>query len=409
MSFASYPSINPRQAPKGNQPTIHDLLRSLSNDFNLQLQNPDPTVSPNRRKEQIRTEEQERVNSIYSRAQYLHYKDPSQLSLRIGQFRSQADELLRQWVSKPRGDPDTTPNSADPHRVRSRNKERAALQTLLLRLLKGVDINEKPLPRQRRAKRPSDEFSDPDAKRTKAQTPSDCVDDIPVRTKEVATAARPANAGTHVVRRHVDTLHDADQTQPYSFMSRSAATSRLSFAQSVFSVPTEGHYASSQTTVAFENSQKYSQDSYPACTAEYQALNESFSRYDVSSEYPEPDLPEQDLPEPEFPEPDPTQPFLSQVYDVKASETQFLGSEGTAYSSVPEMADLEVPILAAPPINDQISASLEDRLKNIWRKWSLSTISHQSNGLSQVSHSWIKSCPAHHPLGAYPGRWTLQR
>ena len=396
MSFTPHTPIKTRST-KENQPAVHRLLHSLSDDFNLQLQAHDPTLSSSRRQQQNRTDEQERVDLIHSRAQYLYFRDPSQLSRRIDQFRSQADELLRQWVHKPRGDPDTTPRSADPLRVRSSNKERAALQTLLLKLIQEVDLESRPRPRARRPKRPSDEFSEQEAKRAKGQNSSDCIDDIPVRTKAVVPAARPANAGTGGVSAS-EAFDNVEQSRSFSFRSRSAATSRLSFNQSVFSVATEGHYLSSQTTAPYDSSQKCSQDSYPACTAEYDALNESFSKYDTSSVYPEPELPE----------PKEEQPFVSQVEDVKASDTQVLESEGTAYSSVPEMADLEIPILDAPLINNRPSAALDDRLKNIWRKFSSSNNLHQSNGHSQVSHPWIKPRPIYHSLGTDPGCHPLQ-
>ncbi|CAM1505132.1 Fc.00g107690.m01.CDS01 [Cosmosporella sp. VM-42] len=364
MSVAPPPSTPRKKRPTPEE--LHRTIRSLSDDFLLHLRIPDPNLSPSRRKLQRRSEEQERVDAIFGRAQYLHFKDPSRLSICIEQFRIEAKELRKKWVSKPNPDPGTRPRSSDP--PRSGSKERAALQTLLLKWLRDVDTDR---PRTRWSKRPSDEFPDPNAKRPRGfsdqrhESPGECVDEIPVRTK--TATGRPDAAGTGDDFSTTPGPPSVAQSQSFSYMSRSAISSRLSFAQSVFSGPVEGNRDSTQTTVAFNDSHKGTQDSYPACTQEYEALNESFSKYDQDVEPPEPQYQESELPEPER-----TQPFLTQVHDVRIPDHQVLGSEGTAYSSIPEMEELDIPTMDAPPPSKAPSLNtLDDRLKNIWPKFPL--------------------------------------
>ncbi|KAF7559150.1 hypothetical protein G7046_g5006 [Stylonectria norvegica] len=353
--------------PRKKRPAAHEELnrkiRSINDDFRLHLRVPDPTLSPSRRKQQVRSEEQERVDAIYNRAQYLHFKHPTQLSIRIGRFRNQAEELLRQWVNKPNADPDTTPTrtrSSAPLRNRSSPEERTALQKLLLELLvQDIDST-----RSRWPKRRSDEFPDPNAKRSKASdSRADSVDDIPVRTKTATPPERPEDSGVR-------------GASNYSFQSRSFTThrsansSKLSLAPTVFSVAVEDNFPNSQTTIDNDSFRKGTQDSYPACTQEYQALNESFSIYDAEPVASQSDVQEPPGKEPELPEPLATQPFLIRRYDDTLADLPVLGSEGTAYSSIPEMADMVIPYGDSSSLERCLtSGTLAERLKNIWPKF----------------------------------------
>lgn len=345
--------------PRKKRPTYDEfyrIIRSLNDEFQLCLSVPDRSLSPHRRKLQPRGEEQERIDNIYSRAQHLYFTNFSHLSLCIADFRSQADGLLKEWVHKPQGDPDTTPTNStiDPLRGRSflySSRARADLQQALL------DILNAHRPRSW-SKRPSDEFPDPNSKRSKCPSgpQSEDVDDIPVRTKAAnPSTARPetedADAGTS--KDLYNPYNIARQSQSFSSVNRSAATSRLSFVQSIFSAEDCG---SSQATVPFDNSQKHSQDLYPACTQEYEALDESFSKYEAQSDDTEAQHEEPDLP-----------PFFSQIHDLQMHDPQCHNSEGTVYSSIPDMIDLDIESMTKPPI--PLVMSLEDRLRNIWRKF----------------------------------------
>ncbi|KAJ4169693.1 hypothetical protein NW754_005841 [Fusarium falciforme] len=182
------------------QEELNRTIRSLSFDFQLDLELPDPTLSPSKRRLQRRTKEQERADAIYRRAHYLKFQDPNRLSRCFGRFREQADEHLRHWIEKPRADPDTTPRATNgPHRSRLSPEERAELQEFLLQLLKDDNLVNQP--RARYSKRNSDEFPDPSAKRYRnstdgpgAESPCNSVDDIPVRssTSNRSFAGRPA-------------------------------------------------------------------------------------------------------------------------------------------------------------------------------------------------------------------------
>ncbi|KAF7551170.1 hypothetical protein G7Z17_g5199 [Cylindrodendrum hubeiense] len=256
------------------QEELHRTIRSLSLDFELHLQVPNPTISPSKRRQQHRTSEQERVDAIYNRAHYLHFKDPRQLSTSIGRFREQADRLLRDWTSKRNANPDAAPTSTplDPLRARPSLEERAVLQRLLLELLQNA--NSSPT----RAKRPSPEFPGRDPKRPKPQPiqVADSLDDIPVRSR--------TSIGTST------TLSTPSRAS--SFMNRSASSSKLSFASSVFST-VDGGVFSSQTTIESARSRNVIQGS--SFTSK-QTIDDSFGHYDTRPPDPETPQPARHLP-----------------------------------------------------------------------------------------------------------------
>ncbi|KAK7408806.1 hypothetical protein QQX98_008992 [Neonectria punicea] len=289
---------------------LHRTIRALNSDYHLHLQVPDPTLSPSKRRQQRRTgSEQERVDAIYSRAQFLQFKHPGHLSTRIGRFREQADQLLRDWTSTKRdasnananaSNADAAPTTSfdsrsfdsrsfDPLRARPTLGERAVLQTLLLDLLRG-DVST-------RTKRPSPEFCNPDPKRH--QNDIDNIDDIPVRTSSSNHNTSFGQSGT-------------------AFLSRSASSSRLSFASNVFSTAVNDN-SCSQLTFESNSYNSHKPPKYLNST-----LDESF-HYDT--------------------QPEPTTP----------------------YSSMPEMAEMCTPAIerAAPP------TTLTDRLSHIWPKFPL--------------------------------------
>ncbi|RFN44855.1 hypothetical protein FIE12Z_10956 [Fusarium flagelliforme] len=396
-------------------------IRSISSDFQLQLQIPDPTLSPSKRQLQRRSEDQERCNAIYYRAQFLKFKDPNRLSICFTRFREQADEHLTNWIRKPRADLDTTPiksSYGDPHRQSARltSEERGQLQELLLRLLRDDNIASQP--RSKAAKRRSDEFPDPSSKRSRnsfdGSPACDSIDDIPVRSRAVdssrVSTGRPARrSGTASFSNGAPsavTSFTSTQPQSLSFGAGSLNSSKVSLATSIFSANTTGA-PSTQTTV-FSNSSfkgagprtsfQSSQPNYRSYQKSAKDFQGSFSqriqefefkpqitteRNDVdpakSSSFkhesrvsPEPELePEPDMPidEPKLPPLETPQPMRSQHFDVKRRETIRSSSPATAYSSLPEMNELDSLLLDASGFDTTPSCQLTKRLRNIWPKF----------------------------------------
>ncbi|KAF5021303.1 hypothetical protein F66182_6701 [Fusarium sp. NRRL 66182] len=271
--------------PDSRKDELDRTIRAISSDFQLHLQIPDPTLSPSKHRLQRRTEDEVRCHTIYRRAQYLKYQDPNRLAICFTRFREQADDHLKNWVRKPRADPDTTPikpSFGDPHRSRLilTELERAELQVLLLQLLSDDSIASQR--RTRHAKRTSDEFPDPSAKRSRNSLDGSgaCggVDDIPVRTRPSASTStlssriptgRPARgAGTASFSNGVTATTSSSNTQPLSFGARSFNSSRASLAPTVFSATANDCAPSTQATILTDRS----------CRTSFQDSRSSFSR-----------------------------------------------------------------------------------------------------------------------------------
>lgn len=392
------------------QEELNRTIRSLSLDFQLDLELPDPTLSPSKRRLQRRTKEQDRADAIYRRAHYLKFQDPNRLSRCFGRFREQADEHLRHWIEKPRADPDTTPRATNgPHRSRLSPEERAELQEFLLLLLKDDNLVNQP--RTRYSKRNSDEFPDPSAKRYRnstggpgADSPCNSVDDIPVRssTSSRSFAGRPAgqDAGTGTATTttttrsstrystHSNGVQSAttsfSNSHALSFGNRSFNSSKASLAPTVFSATNDDYAASTQTTVMTNRSFKDPQTSFSRSLRqfEYQPPDEPVKkRVDCDPSVPfsvkkhdyqapvepidEPVLPPVVLPPVERPRP----VIRPQPFDIRFEAPIRSSSPATAYSSVPEMADMSTPVLGTPVFaREAPSCTLTDRLRHIWRE-----------------------------------------
>lgn len=308
---------------------VRRTIGSLNSDFALHLPIPDPTMSPSKRRQQRRSDEQDRVNAIYSRVQFLHFKDRQRLSTSIGRFREQADQLLRGWTSdKLNANPDAAPTTLDPLRVPRSLEERAALQILLLELLQNVNSPSPPT----RAKRPSPEFSDRSPKRPRSQPyqVADSLDDIPVRS-------RPSIG--------VSLATSSTQSRSSSFISRCATTSssKLSFASSVFSAADEVA-ANSQSSFESVGPRKAVQ---VAPVAYKQPLDDSFRHYDTQ-------------PDPETPQ---------RARHKHRDGHLPLSSPISTYSSVPDIAEMRTPIVDARFMKETASPTLADRLSHVWPRF----------------------------------------
>ncbi|KLP22700.1 qde-1 RNA-dependent RNA polymerase (RdRP) [Fusarium fujikuroi] len=389
-------------------------VRSLSTDFQLQLHIPDLTLSPSKRRQQHRNGDQERSEHIYLCAYRLKFQDPNRLAICLTRFREQADEHLKNWIRKPRADPDTTPSkSFGPPRSHARlaSEERAELQDFLLQLLKDDNIASRQ--RSKHSKRKSDEFPDPSSKRSRnsfeGSPACESIDSIPVRSRAVASSSRlltgrPARgAGTSSFTNGIATASFAS-TQPSSFGTRSFNSSKVSLAPTVF---TNDYAPSTQATTvtntSFKRSQLPFQATQPSLTSNatsskdiqipfsqsirkfaYQPPSEenrndidppkppSFRRYEDRTP-PEPviDLTDDDEPEeePRLPILSIPQPIKSQV-DFKRAGMIRSSSPATAYSSLPEMNEFDTMLFDAPISDPELpECLLTDRLRNIWPKF----------------------------------------
>ncbi|KAF5965753.1 RNA-dependent RNA polymerase 2 [Fusarium coicis] len=408
--------LSPRKGEQAKD-ELDRTIRSLSTDFQLQLHIPDLTLSPSKRRQQHRNGDQERSEHIYLCAYRLKFQDPNRLAICLTRFREQADEHLKNWIRKPRADPDTTPSkSFGPHRQRTRltSEERAELQDFLLQLLKDDNIANRQ--RSKYSKRKSDEFSDPSSKRSRnsfeGSPACDSIDSIPVRSRAVVSSSglstgRPARgAGTSSFTNGIG--HSATtsfaSTQPSSFGARSFNSSKVSLAPTVFT----NDYAPSTpattvTNTSFKRSQLPFQATQPSFTSNvassrdiqipfsqsiqqfaYKPPSEenrndidppkplSFRRYgDRTPPEPVIDLTDDDEPEeePRLPVLSMPQQIRSQV-DLKRAGMIRSSSPATAYSSLPEMNEFDTMLLDATMFDPEpAECPLTDRLRNTWPKF----------------------------------------
>ncbi|ENH69849.1 Putative RNA-dependent RNA polymerase 2 [Fusarium oxysporum f. sp. cubense race 1] len=393
------------------------IVRSLSTDFQLQLHIPDLTLSPSKRRQQHRNGDQERSEHIYLCAYRLKFQDPNRLAICLTRFREQADEHLKNWIRKPRADPDTAPSkSFGPHRPHTRltSEERAELQDFLLQLLKDDNIANRQ--RSKYSKRKSDEFPDPSSKKSRnsfeGSPACESIDSIPVRSRAVASSSRlstgrPARgAGTSSFTNGIvnSATTSFASTQPSSFGIRSFNSSKVSLAPTV---STNDYAPSTQATTvtntSFKRSQHPFQSTQPSFSSNatsskdiqgpfsqsirrfaYQPPSEenrndidppkppSFRRYgDRTPPEPVIDLTDDDEPmeEPRLPVLSMPQPIRSQV-DLKRAGIFRSSSPATAYSSLPEMNEFDTMLLDAPIFDPEPpECPLTDRLRNIWPKF----------------------------------------
>lgn len=248
-------------------PTDDELKRiigSLNADYGLGIRCPDPLLSPSKRRQSLRTEEERRVDAIYHKLRALYFQRGGLLSSCLGRFRTESRQLLDQ------SDVDLSfgISAAD----------RAALQDCLLCIVAEHALPSRPKP----AKRPSGEFSDPQAKRPRSRSENaslgqdDEVDSIPVRSSGSSLPETPSPAAGH--RGFGSTILSYFTRTPSTV--RSTSSTRASFASRVFPSIDDGGPPSTQTS----SPGTASQDQYPLCTQEHQALDESFSMLDKSAD-----------------------------------------------------------------------------------------------------------------------------
>ncbi|KAM0345777.1 hypothetical protein ACHAPU_006130 [Fusarium lateritium] len=407
------------------QDELNRTIRSLSTDFKLQLQIPDPTLSPSKRRAQYRSEDQALSDAIYLCAYRLKFQDPNRLSICFTRFRQEADDHLKNWIRKPRGDPDTTPvksswNDQRGHRLTP--QERTELQTLLLRLLKDDNIATQPRSRHSTSKRRSDEFPNSSSKRSRnsfdGSPVCDSIDDIPVRSTAFASGSvstgRPARGAGTTSFSNGATATPFSSTQPLSFGVRSFNSSKASLAPSVFSSTTNDFATSTQATTITNTSFKDPRTSFQATqpslsTYQTSAKNievpfsqrlrelsyqppSEINRHNTDPAKPhsvrqnghqidEPvvvdDLVDDPSNEPVLPALTMPQPVRNQTFDVKRRAPIRSSSPATAYSSIPDVNEWEAAFLDVPGLGTEApSCALTDRLRNIWPKFPIPGLNH---------------------------------
>ncbi|WZH44240.1 RNA dependent RNA polymerase-domain-containing protein [Fusarium acuminatum] len=400
-------------------------IRSISSDFQLQLQIPDPTLSPSKRRAQYHTEDEALCDAIYLCAYRLKFQDPNRLAICFTRFREQADDHLKNWIRKPRGDPDTTPVKSswnDPHGrgYRLTSQERTELQTLLLRLLKDDTIANQPRIRHSTSKRRSDEFQDSSSKRSRnsfdGSPACDSIDNIPVRSTAIASSSlstgRPARGAgtTSFTNRVAASTTSFSNAQPLSFGSRSFNSSKASLAPTVFSA-TNDTAPSTQATVLTNSSFKDPRTSFRATQSSFKSQQTSkdiqipFSQRVREFSYQPPSQADRNDTDPAKPRSfhqhgyqvqagssqkptvvdDPVddpfdepvlpalampQPIRSQTVDIRRKATIRSSSPATTYSSNIDVNEWEEAFLDVPdPVIEPPPCALTDRLRNIWPKF----------------------------------------
>jgi hypothetical protein len=253
-------SASSRGRSKPGQDEFVKIIRSLNEEYGLDLRGPDVTLSPSKNRIQLSTEDLRESRELYDRLRVLHFA--GRLPRRLGHFKSKAQS--RDWVDKRHADPDTLPDISAPLGARS-GRERAELR----RCLRDV------LDESRQAsKRLSDEDHDGPSRRTRSRLSGDGsdynpIDSLPFRPQQLQT--RPER----IIHERLSTVQQAHNP---SFIHASVTSSRVSYPSTVFSVtdvPESGLQSSQDTNP------RLSQD-YQPCSAEVEALKESFSKFDDS-------------------------------------------------------------------------------------------------------------------------------
>ncbi|KAH6635795.1 RNA dependent RNA polymerase-domain-containing protein [Chaetomium tenue] len=257
---------------------VEKVIRQLNSDYNLDIEIPDPTLSPVKRKELgVRDEKYARSDHICRGIQFLFYQKGDTLDQALGSFFNEAKAASLRWAPKSHAEPGTLPSPRTPPTALS-GPERWKLQSILIDVIDHFKARARPAvfrpesngdtrhgsvlasgeegpesPGSPGSKRSFDSDDDHGAKRTRGQalasfrgpgpspTPSaftDALDKVP--TRRHLGHASPKNWTPE--RRRPDEERDS-----------SSDTSNSSKVSSVFS--SRGRQQSTQTTVG-RNSQE---------------------------------------------------------------------------------------------------------------------------------------------------------
>ncbi|KAK5989817.1 RNA-dependent RNA polymerase 1-like protein [Cladobotryum mycophilum] len=314
------------------------IVGRLNANFGLQLRGPDPTLSPSRRRDQRRSQEEHLNDVLYERIRVLHYKRDKRLADGLGHFQIRAREIL----SPPR-------NGIGVSRV-----DRAALQTCLFNLLPDVNSAN-----QSTWKRRSDEGLHATPKRARAPQDYDypsAVDHLPVRSRASTAANFPEYTGS--INMSMEEIIPSTYQNPLS-PNRFFASSRASRPSDVFSsVYSEATAVISQITI---DSHYPDPDDSSVCERIDTVLHESFSRDRTGASVQQLRHSPQQSFEPRS---------VSTSFDV--GNTSFRSTElgESPYSSHYVTSSTQLSTLSFHQSNNEaIDGSLDDRLASIWPKF----------------------------------------
>lgn len=213
---------------------LNRIIGGLNDTFALQLRPPDVTLSPRKYRERQRSDEEARIDDIYTRIRRLHFGRDDRLVECLGHFRRQGQNIIKA----------ASRNSSN----RVATTTRALLQECLLEILRNVNNLES----KEWSKRVSDEIPDNSPKRARGQVSHsyehhDAVDALPVRSSDSDSFLSNGTTAVSGSRSRGGAPPSCSQQRSFD---RSFLTSRASFHSDVFSSKyTQDAPFGSQTTV----------------------------------------------------------------------------------------------------------------------------------------------------------------
>lgn len=396
------PIKQPHLAPPG-VPRVDAIISDLNADCNLAIDTCDKSLTPSHRRERAKVDYQfARCDKISQILQHLYSKGgEGLLDTTLTHFRRESRAACRKWIYKPRADHDTLPSSSAPYKA-STPGEQDELQEILVLILEQMREGlrsqppDRPATRSRAASRGRDESTDSFA--------------IPSRPSQPPRPKRPSNEGLEsspnkrlkerqLERDRVATAIDQvfarkkvglddppsifrQSSKPLnrSLYDDSANTSKASLVPSIFS--DLAPLPASQSTVDPDTQEPNKRlradfaphpstaDSFAPSSGDIRALDESFSHFDEPGPEPESPLIKRHHEMGTGGQPV-SSPWVTHREPPKTAPLELFTSpaHSTEYSDFSELLDVHIPEILAPPQ----STALEDRLRNIWRRFIMLT------------------------------------
>ncbi|KAL2187759.1 hypothetical protein L209DRAFT_683868 [Thermothelomyces heterothallicus CBS 203.75] len=156
---------------------IEKVVRKLNTEYGVGIQIPDPTLSPNERRNLGSQDEQfARWDRIHRGIQFLYYQRGDVLEQALCSFFSEAKAASLRWARKPRANPGTFPSTRTPSKVQTADQQEN-LQNILIKVINDYKARMTPslrLPKPSGAAvvaRPGDE-SDASSPKSASEPPS---------------------------------------------------------------------------------------------------------------------------------------------------------------------------------------------------------------------------------------------
>lgn len=299
------------------------IIRRLNDTFALQLSKPDVTLSPRKNRERRRSEEEARVENIYQKIRQLYYTGDDRLAAYIGHFEQRGRLILSRSTS------DRSSNS-------TAAANRALLQQCLLDILCKVDDPDS----RQWSKRESEAIPEGSPKRAKGHLYEhhDAVDALPVRSRDSF-----ANISTVIAsesRSRGEVVQPLSQQGPFD---RSFLSTRTSIHSEVFSTQMQNGSFISQTSAGSEspnasNNYPYSQNTVANFSSE------------VSNSSQDEDI-------------------QRQLANFSARGKEKLNGRSQYPNNSQSQAIVSSSSQSCQDSSDSVGKPLEERLVNIWRKY----------------------------------------